>query len=591
MKALARMAGLALLPGTIFAAVAQSPATPSLNRPVTLLIGLWTLWHDKEITVSPAPEGSATFRLCEGCAESALARPMQIQAAQSHLTLTGKRETGSVWVTGPATLNAHGETLTIRNPLRITAREGELVLAVTLPVETYVERVVASESGAADGPESLKALAIVVRTFALHQAHDHADYDLCDSTHCQLLHWGGNSERQAAAHAAALGTAGETLWFHGQRAQAWFHQNCGGRAASPQEVWPAATAQGKDVARKPMPWLVSHIDPYCTANGAREWSTEISFSDLTIALARAGLARPGWTNLTVVRRGESGRAAMLAADSTQISAEAFRLAVGRSMGWSKILSNWFEVSRQGDHFLFHGRGSGHGVGLCQAGAAAMSAQGRDAAQILAQYFPGAIAADESTGKPWQILRGQGFQLETLNAGDSANLPQLNQAFAEAVARSGLQPNRPITVRAFLSTRAFRDLTLAPGWVAAFTEGNWIATQPLSTLAARRLLASTLRHEFLHTLIEGQAAPNSPLWLREGLVEALDSESKHEGLAPALKLDQDDRELARAATEAESIAAHRAAAWYAARLLARFGRDQVMGWIRTGVPVGALASLK
>jgi stage II sporulation protein D len=585
------MAGVALLLGALFATVAQSPAAPSLNPPATLRIGLWTLWHDKEIIVSSASESSATFRVCETCTASALTRPMEIQAAESHLSLPGAHEAGSVWVTGPATLSAHGETLIIRNPLRISARSGELVLVVTLPVETYVERVVASESGPADGPESLKALAVVVRSFALHQTHGHADYDLCDSTHCQLLHWGGNSERQASVHAATLTTSGETLWFHGQRAQAWFHQNCGGRTASPAEVWPTTAAQGKDLARKPMPWLVSRIDPYCTASGAREWSTEIPTSDLTIALARAGLARPGWTNLTVVRRGESGRAAMLAVDDTRISAEDFRLAVGRSMGWSKILSNWFEVSRQGDHFLFHGRGSGHGVGLCQAGAAAMSAQGRDSAQILAQYFPGAMAADESTGKPWQTFHGEGFRLETLNAADSANLAQLDQAFAEAVARSGLQPTQLITVRSFPSIRAFRDRTLAPGWVAAFTEGNWIATQPLSTLAARKLLASTLRHEFLHALIEAQASPSTPLWFREGLVEALDSESKREGPAPTLKLDQTDRELAHAAGESRSLEAHRAAAWYVQRLLTRFGRDQVMGWLRSGLPASALASFK
>jgi stage II sporulation protein D len=590
MKAPRKAVGLALLT-VLGAAVAQPPAEPSSSLPATLRIGLWTLWHDKEITVSPTQEGSATLRICESCAASPLAQPTKIRAIEAGLALSDKHETGAVWLTGRVTLTAHGETLTFRNPLRISARSGELIFAVTLPVETYVERVVASESGPADGPESLKALAIVVRTFALHQAHGHADYDLCDSTHCQLLHWGGKPEREASAHAATLATAGETLWFRGHRAQAWFHQNCGGRTASPQEVWPATTAQGRDLARKPMPWLTSRIDPYCTANGAREWSAEISVSDLTTALARAGLARPGWSKLTVAQRGESGRAVTLAVDSVEISAEDFRLAVGRALGWSKILSTWFEVSRQGDHFLFHGRGSGHGVGLCQAGAAVMSAQGRDSGQILAQYFPGAIAADESTGQSWMSLRGQGFVLETLNPADSADLAQLNHALADAEARSGLQPAQPITVRAFPSTGAFRDATLAPGWVAAFTEGNWIAAQPLSTLAARKLIAPVLRHEFLHALIEAQAAPATPLWFREGLVEALDSESKREVPPPALKLEQIDHELARADTEPQSQAAHRTAASYAARLLTRFGREQVMVWLRTSLPASALASLR
>ena len=585
------------------AAQAQSSANPLPHPPATLRIGLWTLWHDKQITIAPAAESAPTLRLCETCATSPLTHPMQIRATASRLALADNREAASVNLAGSVTLTAHGESLTLRNPIRIAARSGQLVLAVTLPVETYVERVVASESGSADTPESLKALAIVVRSFALHQSHGHADYDLCDSTHCQLLHWAGNSGRTFAAHTAALTTAGETLFFHGQRAQAWFHQNCGGRTASPQEVWPAR-GQGTELPAKPTPWLTSRIDPYCTANGAREWSADLSLSDLTSVLATAGLARPGWTTLTVARRGESGRAVTLSlasagkSDPTQISAEDFRLAVGRSLGWSKILSTWFEVSRQGDRFLFHGRGSGHGVGLCQAGAAAMSTQGRDSTQILAQYFPGAIAADESTGQPWQTLRAQGFVLETLNPADAAYLPQLTQALADAQSRSGLQPAISITIRAFPSTPAFRDATLAPGWVAAFTEGNWIATQPLPTLAARKLLASTLRHEFMHALIEAQAAPSTPLWFREGLVEALNAETKSDSRGanlstspPILKLNQIDRALAHAATKSQSEGAHRAAAWYAARLLNQFGRAQVMGWLRTALPATALAELK
>lgn len=562
------------------------PVSPSPHPSATLQIGLWTLWHDKEITVTAAPEGSASLRLCDSCAAAVLTHPMQIRATGGRLTIRNNREAASIWFNGSVILTAHGESLTLRNPIRMTARNGELVLAVTLPVESYVERVVASESGGADGSESLKALAIVVRSFALHQAHGHIGFDLCDSTHCQLLHWAGNSDRKTAAHAATLATAGETLWFHGQRAEAWFHQNCGGRTASPSEVW-----AGKGPGRKEMPWLASRIDGYCTAGGAREWSANLSLPDLTAALAAQGLVRPGWRSLTVARRGESGRAVTLLVDSTEISAEDFRLAVGRALGWNRILSTWFEVTRQGDRFLFHGRGSGHGVGLCQAGAAAMAATGRDSSQILAQYFPGAVAADEAAGQPWQTLRGQGFALETLNFADAAYLPQLSQALAEAEDRSGLRHTNALTVRAFRSTPAFRDATLAPGWVAAFTEGNWIGVQPLTTLATRKLLIPILRHEFLHALVESQAAANTPLWLREGLVEAWSEEARPNSPPPALKLDQIDRALAHGASEAQSAAAHRAAGWYAARLLDRFGRMQVLGWLRAGVPSSALAAFK
>ena len=262
--------------------------------------------------------------------------------------------------------------------------------------------------------------------------------------------------------------------------------------------------------------------------------------------------------------------------------------MGQALGWNRIPSTWFEVSQRGDRFFFHGRGWGHGVGLCQKGAAEMAAQGLSAHQILEQYFPGARSADETTGRAWQRFPGTGFILESLDAADAAYLPQLAHARAEASLRSGLNAAAPFAVRAFASTAAFRDATLAPGWVAAFTEEKWIATQPLRTLATRRLLDATMRHEFLHALVENEAGPAAPLWLREGLVETWSETGNATTAAPVLTLNATDSALAHVATEAESEAAHRAAGWYAARLLNRYGREQVLVWLRSGVPAGVLA---
>ncbi len=541
-----------------------------------------------------------------------MTHPTLIRASNSEVLLPNHAPAVSVTVLGTVTLYAHGENLTLRHPLSVSARNGELVLAVTLPLESYVERVVSSESGPGDSLESLKALAIVVRSFALNQPHGHADYDLCDSTHCQLLHWSGGPSPQA--HAATLATAGETLWYHGHPAAAWFHQDCGGRTAVPSEIWPSS-AQGRE-ARSPAqsapgtpdtrlpiphsalrtPWLVSRADPYCTANGVRSWSADISLADLTTALSAAGLVRPGWRTLSVSRRGDpalgqSPRVLTLLAGSTQISAEDFRLAVGRAFGWGHILSTWFEINPQGDHFLFNGRGSGHGVGLCQHGAAAMAAQGRSASEILAQYFPGAEALDESTARPWRTLAVPGahalaletIALESLDHAASSYMPTLEQAFAEAQSLSGLQPSGPITVRAYPTTTAFRNATLAPGWVAAFAEGNFIATQPLATLSSRHLLLPTLRHEFLHALLEAHSSSSAPLWLREGLVEVFSEPTPPSSSTPTIPLSQLDALLAQPASEAQSAAAHRAAAVYAARLVARYGRAQVLAWLATSLP--------
>ncbi len=582
--------GMQQAPHAAVSAAATPREAPAAARE-TLRVGMWTLWHDREVVLTPVgPDHKMTLRSCSECAELTFTEEATIRADGDALMLTAAGKTSSaprILLAAPVVLTAHGETVTLHDPVAITARNGALVIVVTLPEESYVERVVASESGAADSAESMKALAVVVRSFALHETHGHTDYDLCDSTHCQLLHWGGNGERGAAAHAATLATARETLWFHGQRALAYFGKDCGGRTALPTEIWPHA---------KPVPYLPSQPDRFCTTDGGKAWASEITRTELSSALASHGLAKPGWWSLSVSRRSESGRAVTLKIDGAEIDAEEFRLAVGESLGWNRIPSTWFEVSRQGDGFAFHGRGWGHGVGLCQKGAATMAQQGRSMQEILEQYFPGAQVADEATGREWSKFAGDGFALESLDANDAAYLADLRRARAEATERSGLSATKPFTVRAFASTPAFREATLAPGWVAAFTEGDWIATQPLRTLSGRRLLSDTIRHEFMHALVEQQAGPSSPLWLREGLVEFWSEDndganpSDRGRPAPALTVDATDAALAHTPSEAQSQAAHRAAEWYAAQLLARYGRAQVLEWLRSGVPDGVVASL-
>jgi len=577
-------AALPLLVVTAFAlgVISVELETPHAS-PSTVRVGMWTLWHDREVTLTPA---SATMlQTCEQCAKHAMRQALILRANErSGLTLVAgnrSRPLKTVLLSGGVTLSAHSESAAVRDPVEITGRNGTLILAVTMPVERYVEQVVASESGATDSLESLKALAIVVRSYTLHEDHGHPDYDVCDSTHCQLLHWHTN-QRSRAAHAAALATAGETLWFHGRRAQAYFSKDCGGRTASAVEVWPRMPS---------LPYLDSRNDPYCKQENSG-WATELTQAELTAALARHALAAPGWKHLAVDRRGTSGRVVTLQVDGDKITAEDFRIAVGESLGWNRIPSTWFELSQQGDRFFFHGRGTGHGVGLCQKGASVMAGQGRSAHEILGQYFPGAEAADEVTGKSWRSFSRAGFTLETLNSSDAAFLPEIERARAETSERSGLNASGPFVVRAFGSTSAFRDATLAPGWTAAFSEGDWIATQPLAKLAAHRLLVPTLRHEFLHALVEHEAGARAPLWLREGLVELWsgDDEASTRSRTALMTVDAVNAALSHPAGETQSALAHRDAAIYAARLLDHYGRGQVLDWLRSGVPADAVVRI-
>ena len=561
-------------------ALALSATYVCAQETSTLHVGLWTLWHDREVTVHAVQVGAASVRMCEGCGSISLIQEMKLRADGNVVVFDGKHA-ADILLNGALALEAHGERVSLPYPVRVTAHDSALTMTVTMPVERYVERVVASESGVGDSVDSLKALAVVVRSFALHARHGHTEYDLCDATHCQLLHWGATG-REAAAHDATLKTAGETLWFHGHKSAAWFHQNCGGHTAAPAQVW----GMKGNVA----PWLVGRADPYCTAHGVRQWSTMLKLAELTRALADGGLVAPGWKTLTVAKRNEPGRAMTLMAGGTAVTAEDFRLAVGRTLGWNRIPSAWFEVTQSGDGFLFHGRGLGHGVGLCQAGAAAMAAQGLNAEAILAQYFPGAEVRDEASGAKWESFMRAGYKLETLEDADQAYLPELDRALAEARSRSGMEQTGAITVRAFRSTPEFRASTLASGWVAAFTEGNWIGVQPLKTLAVRKMLEPVIRHEMLHALVESAAGVKPPLWLREGLVEAW-SEDERPAAAPNMRVENVDRKLEHPANEAESEAAHAAARWYAEKLLTGYGRAQVIQWLRNGVPGHALASLQ
>ena len=553
----------------------------------TVHVGMWNLWHDKEVAIAPLP--GATLRLCVSCHTEPLKTiAVRVNGGSLAWTEDGRNRTATaLLLTGTYRLTAHGESVTLAYPLKITSQAGTLLVVVDVPVERYVELVVAAESGQADGPESRKALAVVARSFALQPGHRHAGFDVCDSTHCQWVHWRTTPQ----AHEATLATAGESLWHNGNRAEAYFHQNCGGHTVAASEVWPERAEPARGARDLP----ASRPDPYCQRAGRSEWSAELSRLEVTQALAAAGLVRPGWKTFEVAQRGESGRATILRIGAQQTPAEDFRLAVGRALGWNRIKSNWYEVAAEGDVFLFHGRGSGHGVGLCQTGAAVMAQEGRGYDEILAQYFPGMTVADATTGAAWESLRGQaqsgaGFTLKTTEPADAQYIPVLARALQEAERRSGLAQGTPIAVRTYRSTPAFRDANLAPGWVAAFTEGDQIALQPLRVLAARKLLENVLLHEFLHTLVEEQATAHTPLWLREGLVEAWSGDTARRP-KPNLTLEKVNEELAHASGESESEDAHRAAGFYAAQLLAHFGRAQVLEWLRSGVAESALAVLR
>jgi stage II sporulation protein D len=95
--------------------------------------------------------------------------------------------------------------------------------------------------------------------------------------------------------------------------------------------------------------------------------------------------------IKVAQRDDGGRAVLIALKGTRdltVRGEHLRAVLTNTFGAKSIRSARFEVSRQGARFVFTGKGYGHGVGLCQAGAYARLRAGALPEQVLARYYPG-----------------------------------------------------------------------------------------------------------------------------------------------------------------------------------------------------------
>jgi hypothetical protein len=111
-------------------------------------------------------------------------------------------------------------------------------------------------------------------------------------------------------------------------------------------------------------------------------------------------------------------------------------------------------------------------------------------------------------------------------------------------------------------------------------------QPLSIVRTHGDESLTLLHEFLHVLVEQEAAPQVPLWLREGLVEALANSHPHP--SAAMPISTIEATLKHPDSLTESQRAHAASAQLVQQLINKYGIQTVRGWLRSEVPPTALA---
>ena len=236
-----------------------------------------------------------------------------------------------------------------------------------------------------------------------HQDHHH--FDVCADDHCQryqgLTRATGETVRRVIDQ-----TWGQVLTYDGQLCDARFSKCCGGRMESFSTCW-----ENKDYAYlQPLPDAPGYKeDEECFCNTQDKsileqvlnnydqetvdfyrWTEVYDKSALSELIARrSGVEVGEILSIEPLERGESGRIRKL-----KIVGDRSSLIVGKELEIRRILSeshlksSAFDVLIQDDKIILEGKGWGHGVGLCQIGAAVMAVKGYTYDQILSHYYPG-----------------------------------------------------------------------------------------------------------------------------------------------------------------------------------------------------------
>ncbi len=317
--------------------------------------------------------------------------------------------------------------------------DGGKVTAVNIVgVEDYLLSVISSEMKASAGLEFLKAHAVISRSWVMaqvehRQSHvsrtpepscpvsepvegageyikwfdhdDHTLFDVCADDHCQryqgLTMAVGDTVRKAVDQ-----TWGLVLTSEGKICDARFSKCCGGRMELFSTCW-----EDKDYPYlQPLPDTADCVegdDVFCDTKDEKilsqvlndydletrdfyRWRTEYSRTEVSdLVRRRSGMDFGTIRDLVPVERGPSGRLKRLKVvgdKKTMIIGK--ELIIRRWLSDSHLKSSAFEVHWDGDHLTLDGSGWGHGVGLCQIGAAVMAAKGYSFDRILLHYYPG-----------------------------------------------------------------------------------------------------------------------------------------------------------------------------------------------------------
>ena len=331
--------------------------------------------------------------------------------------------------------------------------DGSITVVNRIGVEDYLRSVISSEMSATSSPELLRAHAVISRSWLLAQIRkneriadgaraydactvtddeivrwqdreDHTDFDVCADDHCQRYQ-GVTRQSTAAVAEAVDATAGIALTDpdSGELADARFSKCCGGVFELFENCWEpvhhsylTVRSDAPDALVYPdlryesraRAWIEASPEAFCNTadesvlsqvlnNYDREsidfyrWTVRYGVEELSdLVRERTGIDFGTITDLVAVERGTSGRIVRLRITGTKRSMIIGKeLEIRHALSRSHLRSSAFVVDRDGDDFVLRGAGWGHGVGLCQIGAAVMAEKGYGWREILAHYFPGA----------------------------------------------------------------------------------------------------------------------------------------------------------------------------------------------------------
>lgn len=263
-----------------------------------------------------------------------------------------------------------------------------------------------------------------------YDREDHVNFDVCADDHCQRYQGVTRQSTPKVAEAIAA-TRGQVLVYDGELCDARFSKCCGGVFEQFEYCWEPKHfhylgARRDGVAEGDYPdlrdesaasqWIQTRPEAFCNTSDAAilsqvlnnydqetkdfyRWEVRYTRQELSeLAARRSGIDFGDIVDMIPLERGTSGRIVRLKIVGTKrtmiIGKE---LEIRKTLSSSHLYSSAFVVERVNvddatglpEAFVLHGAGWGHGVGLCQIGAAVMGARGYKYDQILRHYFIGA----------------------------------------------------------------------------------------------------------------------------------------------------------------------------------------------------------